>query len=90
MDDAEAELGVLPDVPVEAVPVVPPGVAPGAGQVTASKTYTLAAASGAAASGEATINGAHHVLIANGVWAGFWLPTSSVPLLSLPCASIAT
>ncbi|HEU5456849.1 MAG TPA: glycosyl hydrolase family 18 protein, partial [Nocardioides sp.] len=48
-----------------------------AGQVTATKTYSLVSASGASASGEATINGAHHVLIANGVWAGFWLPTSS-------------
>jgi hypothetical protein len=48
-----------------------------AGQVTATKTYTLAAASSASASGEATINGAHHVLIANGVWAGYWMPTSS-------------
>jgi spore germination protein YaaH len=48
-----------------------------AGQVTATKTYTLAAASSAAATGEATVNGAHHVLIANGVWAGYWIPTSS-------------
>jgi spore germination protein YaaH len=57
-----------------------------AGQVTATKTYTLAAASGASASGEATINGAHHVLIANGVWAGYWMPTSSRVVLSPPPA----
>ncbi len=49
----------------------------GAGQVTATKSSSLAAASGASASGQATINGVHHVLIANGIWAGFWMPTSS-------------
>ncbi len=48
-----------------------------AGGATASKTYTLAAASSAAAAGRAVINGTAYVLIANGIWAGYWVPEST-------------
>jgi len=47
------------------------------GGITGSKTYTLAAASSAAAAGRAVINGTAYILIANGVWAGYWVPESS-------------
>ncbi|MGH2463344.1 MAG: glycosyl hydrolase family 18 protein [Candidatus Limnocylindria bacterium] len=52
-----------------------------AGGVTASKTYTLASASSASASGRAIINSRGHVLIANGVWAGYWVPESASVVL---------
>ena len=48
-----------------------------AGNVTARKAYTLPAASGAAATHVAVINGRRHFLVMNGVWAGYWLPDTA-------------
>jgi len=53
-----------------------------AGGVTASKAYTLARGSSASASGLAVINGRSYVLIANGVWAGYWVPESAAVVLN--------
>jgi hypothetical protein len=47
------------------------------GAVTASKAVWLSRVSAAAASARAVINGRPHVLVANGTWAGYWLPESS-------------
>jgi hypothetical protein len=47
------------------------------GAVTASRAAWLSRASSAAASARAVINGRPHVLVANGTWAGYWLPESS-------------
>jgi Big-like domain-containing protein len=52
------------------------------GAVTGSKTYSLVTGSGASASGRAVINGTPHVLIANGVWANYWVPESSRVVLA--------
>lgn len=54
------------------------------GTVTASRVYTLAAASGASASAWAVINGRSHLLIANGVWAGYWVPLGTGVTLVAP------
>jgi hypothetical protein len=56
------------------------------GGVTGSKSYTLAAGSSASAAGRATINGTSHVLIANGVWANYWMPESGVVVLQVELA----
>ena len=48
-----------------------------AGNVLASKSYRLGAASSASASSWAIINGRAHVLISNGIWAGYWMPLSA-------------
>jgi spore germination protein YaaH len=47
------------------------------GQVTASKSFHLVRASGANATQRAVINGAIYWLVANGVWAGYWVPESA-------------
>jgi spore germination protein YaaH len=47
------------------------------GAVSASKTATLGNSSSAQASARAVINGRPHLLIANGIWAGYWVPESS-------------
>lgn len=52
-----------------------------AGNVTSAKGYTLAAGSSASASGRAVINGRSYVLVANGVWANYWVAESSVVVL---------
>jgi len=46
-------------------------------QVSATKTYTLAASSSASADRWAVINGRAYVYIVNGVWAGYWMPMGS-------------
>jgi subtilisin family serine protease len=43
-----------------------------------SKSATLAAASGADVSAWAIVNGRAHVLVVNGIWAGYWLPEGDV------------
>jgi hypothetical protein len=45
--------------------------------VSSSKSYTLGAASAANATARSVINGRPYLLIANGVWAGYWVPESS-------------
>ena len=51
------------------------------GSVSASKTYSLSAASTAPASARAVINGRSYLLISSGVWAGYWVPESSRVIL---------
>jgi hypothetical protein len=46
----------------------------GNGAVTAEKPYELGKASGASAVAFAVLNGTPHLLISNGVWAGYWMP----------------
>jgi hypothetical protein len=48
------------------------------GRVTGSKSYGLASNSGANIDARAVINGTPHFRVLNGVWAGFWLPESSL------------
>lgn len=48
-----------------------------AGRATASKAYTLGRTSGASVSRRAVINGAWQVKVADGIWAGYWLPESA-------------
>jgi hypothetical protein len=43
------------------------------GRVTGKRTATLARASGADAKARAVINGKHYWLVANGIWAGYWV-----------------
>jgi Big-like domain-containing protein/alginate lyase len=50
----------------------------GRGTVISSKVATLARSSWAAASGRATINGKTYLLIANGIWAGHYVPRSAI------------
>ena len=45
--------------------------------VVGVKTYTLGRSSSASPSASAVINGRGYLLISNGVWAGYWVPTSS-------------
>lgn len=47
------------------------------GAVTASRTATLAANSGANVSARAIINGRAYLRVWNGIWAGYWLAESS-------------
>jgi hypothetical protein len=49
-----------------------------AGKVTKSKSYKLSRTSGAQAGRRAIINGQRHLLVEDGIWAGYWLPESSV------------
>ncbi len=51
------------------------------GTVSGSRAYTLGRASAAGASARAVINGRPYALIANGVWAGYWMPESSRVIL---------
>jgi hypothetical protein len=51
------------------------------GRVTASKAATLPRSSGASASKRAIINGRSHLLVTNGIWAGYWVPESSSTLV---------
>jgi hypothetical protein len=46
----------------------------GTGRITASRSAHLYKTSGASATGAAWINGRLHFLIANGIWAGYWMP----------------
>jgi hypothetical protein len=52
------------------------------GAVTGSKAYTLGSSSSASSSGRAVINGRAYLLVANGVWAGYWVPESSAVVLN--------
>ena len=49
-----------------------------AGTITGSRTASLSRTSGADASAWAVVNGREYFLVANGIWAGQWLPTSAV------------
>jgi glucose/arabinose dehydrogenase len=55
-----------------------------AGAVVARKTYTLSRASTASAIAQATVGTASYFLIANGVWAGYWVPASDGVALVYP------
>ena len=48
-----------------------------AGQITASRLASLSRASGASAGARAIINGQPYLAIANGIWAGYWVPESA-------------
>jgi glucose/arabinose dehydrogenase len=50
------------------------------GSVLASRTGTLAAASGAAADRRAVINGLPYLHVVNGLWAGYWVPEHLVAI----------
>ena len=50
----------------------------GRGAVISTKVATLARRSWAAASGRATINGKTYLLIANGIWAGHYVPRGAI------------
>jgi hypothetical protein len=52
------------------------------GRVTASKAATLSRGSGAATSARAIINGRRFLLVANGIWAGYWVPETSSTVVS--------
>jgi hypothetical protein len=54
------------------------------GAITASKSYTLAAASSAPTSRRSTITGQSGTwfYITAGVWAGYWIPESSATTLA--------
>jgi FlgD Ig-like domain/Bacterial Ig-like domain len=47
------------------------------GEVSSSRSATLAQASGANVSARAIINGRPHWLVTNGIWAGWWMPESA-------------
>ena len=47
------------------------------GRVTATKSFRLSSASGAHVTARAVFNGAWHLKVSDGVWAGYWLPESS-------------
>jgi hypothetical protein len=47
------------------------------GHTVGSKSYTLTKSSTASATRRAIINGAWHLYVSNGVWAGYWLRESS-------------
>jgi Subtilase family/Bacterial Ig-like domain len=47
------------------------------GSLTASKTATLSAPSGANVSARAMINGSWHHWVTNGIWAGYWMRETS-------------
>jgi serine protease AprX len=49
----------------------------GNGLITARRTASLAAASGANTSSRSLINGAWYLAITNGIWAGYWIPETS-------------
>lgn len=49
----------------------------GDGSITARLTATLSASSGANTTGRSLINGAWYLAIANGMWAGYWIPETS-------------
>jgi glucose/arabinose dehydrogenase len=55
-----------------------------AGHVSASKSYTLSRSSSASASTQALFGGGQRLLIANGIWAGYWVPVSSTVFLRYP------
>lgn len=44
------------------------------GVISDRKTATLSAASGAETNARAVINGAWHLAVTNGIWAGYWVP----------------
>jgi hypothetical protein len=52
-----------------------------AGTVTSVKGYTLGTGSSASAAGRAVINGRLYVLVANGVWANYWVAESGAVVL---------
>ena len=69
----------------------------GRGTVVGRKTASLVSDAWAAALGRATINGKSYFLIANGLWAGYYVPSPAIvesraqpPAVSKPSASTST
>jgi glucose/arabinose dehydrogenase len=55
-----------------------------AGRVISRKTSALSRSSSASASAQALIGTTSYLLIANGIWAGYWVPASSTVFLRYP------